>query len=226
VPSRAHIILSMLVALALVLAAAGSGCANSSRATRAAASATDAPSATVAASIRERETPEARRVAQAAMAQVGRTTGYDASYVPIAYPDGDVPIAKGVCSDVVVRAFRGVGVDLQTEVHKDMAAHFSAYPQLWHLSGPDPNIDHRRVPNLRTYFARRGAAVRVTPVGADYWPGEVVTWKVSGRPHTGVVSTTPAPDGTHLLVTHNIGAGAQTEDVLFAFPITGHYRCF
>ena len=225
-PSRTHIVPLTLAAAALVMAAAGSGCANSSHATRATASAAAAPSATVVASIRERETPKARRLAQAAMAQVGRTTGYDASYVSIAYPDGDVPIATGVCSDVVVRAFRGVGVDLQVEVHKDMAAHFSAYPQLWHLGGPDPNIDHRRVPNLQTYLARRGAAVRVTTDGSDYWPGDVVTWTVSGRPHTGVVSTTPAPDGTHFLVTHNIGAGAQIEDVLFAFPITGHYRCF
>jgi uncharacterized protein len=111
-------------------------------------------------------------------------------------------------------------------VHEDMAEHFSVYPRKWALTRPDANIDHRRVPNLQTYFARRGQSRKVTQRGTDYWPGDVVTWSVGGRPHIGIVSRTPAPDGTRFLVTHNIGAGAQTEDVLFAYPITGHYRSF
>lgn len=157
---------------------------------------------------------------------MGRTTGYDPSYVQLEYPRGDVPISTGVCSDVVVRAFRDVGVDLQVRVHEDMAEHFSAYPKKWGLTRPDRNIDHRRVPNLQKYFTRQGDSRKVTRRGADYWPGDVVTWSVEGLPHIGIVARTPTPDGARFLVTHNIGAGAQTEDVLFAYPITGHYRCF
>jgi hypothetical protein len=174
----------------------------------------------------ELETAKARRLAEAAARQVGRTTGYDGAYVQLDYPGGDVPISTGVCSDVVVRAFREVGVDLQVRVHEDMAEHFSAYPRKWDLRRPDANIDHRRVPNLQTYFTRRGHSRKVTRRGTDYWPGDVVTWSVGGLPHIGIVSRTPAPEGTRFLVTHNIGAGAQTEDVLFAYPVTGHYRCF
>jgi uncharacterized protein len=230
VPRHPRIIAVAL--LALVLAAAAAGCdratgatATSVRETEGTSAATSAPTS-VAPKIRERETPKARRLAEAAMAQVGKTVGYDAAYIPLAYPGGDVPMTTGVCSDVVVRAFRGVGIDLQVKVHEDMSKHFSAYPRKWGLTKPDANIDHRRVPNLQTYFARRGASRRVTKDGADYWPGDVVTWSVYGRPHIGIVSTVPAANGRHFLVTHNIGQGAQTEDVLFAFPITKHYRRF
>jgi uncharacterized protein YijF (DUF1287 family) len=195
-----------------------------SRPASAASTATAEPSSALR--IPERESPKARKLAEAAARQVGRTTGYDASYVQLDYPGGDVPVSTGVCSDVVVRAFRDVGVDLQVRVHEDMAEHFSAYPKRWGLTRPDRNIDHRRVPNLQTYFSRRGQSRKVTRRGADYWPGDVVTWSLSGLPHIGIVARTPAPDGTRFLVTHNIGAGTQTEDVLFAYPITGHYRCF
>ena len=183
-------------------------------------------SAAAAPSLPERESARARQVALAAMGQVGKTVSYDPSYVPLSYPGGDVPLATGVCSDVVIRAYRAVGVDLQVEVHKDMLANFSAYPQKWGLSRPDPSIDQRRVPNLQTYFKRHGASRAVTKSGADYWPGDVVVWSVNGLPHSGVVSDQVSPDGTHFMIAHNIGAGAQIEDLLFAYPIAGHYRSF
>jgi hypothetical protein len=167
---------------------------------------------------------KARALAEAAMAQVGKTIEYDPAYVRLAYPGGDVPMDRGVCTDVLVRAFRELGVDLQVELHRDMKANFSSYPRLWGLRRPDSNIDHRRVQNLRTWLTRRGHAVPVTALGLDYWPGDVVTVDVSGLAHIMVVSTTPAGDGSRYLIVHNIGAGAQVEDRLFEFPITGHYR--
>lgn len=176
--------------------------------------------------VEDRATPRARQVAEAAMAQVGETVRYDPAYVEIPYPGGDVPRDRGVCTDVVVRAFREVGVDLQVAVHEDMRSDFSAYPRRWGLTHPDPNIDHRRVPNLQTFFTRKGKSLRVTDRGSDYQPGDVVTWKVNGRPHTGVVSTRRAPDGTRFCIAHNIGSGTRVEDALFRFRITGHYRYF
>lgn len=179
-----------------------------------------------AAPVADTASPTARRVAQAAMSQVGKTVTYNADYVPIGYPGGDVPIDRGACTDVVVRAFRVVGVDLQVRVHEDMSRHFSAYPHKWDLTHPDANIDHRRVPNLQVYFTRAGKSLAVAQSGADYQPGDVVTWSVNTKPHTGVVSTVRSADGSHFLIAHNIGSGVHVEDVLFAFPITGHYRYF
>lgn len=174
----------------------------------------------------DRSTPEARRLAEAAMAQVGVTVAYDAAYVPLAYPNGDVPVETGVCTDVVVRAFRTMGVDLQVAVHEDMRSAFSAYPDRWGLRAPDKNIDHRRVPNLQTYFERQGFALPVTDDPADYQPGDVVTWTIRGRPHTGIVSTQPAPGGGRWCIVHNIGRGTRVEDRLFDFEINGHYRYY
>ena len=149
---------------------------------------------------------------------------YDPAYVKLDYPGGDVPQERGVCTDVVVRAFRALGVDLQVEVHEDMSAHFGAYPRAWGLAGPDSNIDHRRVPNLQTYLRRSGKEVKVGNSSEGYWPGDIVTWDVQGRPHIGIVSTTPAPGGKRYCIVHNIGAGVRIEDRLFEFRITGHYR--
>lgn len=168
--------------------------------------------------------PDAYRLVDAAVAQVGVTTSYDAVYVQLDYPGGDVPLATGVCTDVVVRAFRGVGVDLQQAVHEDMAAHFGEYPQRWGLTAPDPNIDHRRVPNLETYFTRQAMELPVTEVGTDYLPGDIVTWTLGGRPHIGIVSAKPARGDERYTIVHNIGRGARVEDVLFQLEITGHYR--
>ena len=211
--------------LAVALVCTTSGCADAGP-QGAGAGAKAGGGSAVAKPVSEHESATARQVARAAMAQVGVTVGYDASYVPLSYPGGDVPVTTGACSDVVVRAFRAVGVDLQVKLHEDMAKDFSAYPQTWGLKQPNPSIDQRRVPNLATYFTRQGKAVAVTANGGDYWPGDVVTWNDGGHPHCGVISTTLASDGTRFLVTHNRGAGAQTAAVLFAYTITGHYRFF
>jgi uncharacterized protein len=161
-------------------------------------------------------------LARAAESQVGVTVSYDPSYVRLAYPGGDVPRDRGVCADVVVRAFRQIGVDLQVQLHEDVKRHFAEYPRLWGLRRPDPNIDHRRVPNLMTYFKRQGKAL---PVSAPYRPGDVVAWRLSnGLYHIGVISPRRASGNNHNLVVHNIGQGTRTEDVLHAFEIIGHYR--
>jgi hypothetical protein len=167
------------------------------------------------------------RLAAAAADQIGKTTLYDPSYVKLAYPGGDVPMDRGVCSDVVVRALRETGMDLQALIHEDMKAAFDRCPKIWGLTRPDPNIDHRRVPNIATFFRRQGKALPVTREAADYRPGDIVAWKLGGgRPHIGVVSNTPAPGHRRYQMVHNIGAGAQLEDVLFACEITGHFRVY
>jgi hypothetical protein len=163
------------------------------------------------------------RVLEGAYAQVGVTKLYDGGYRKIGYPGGDVPIERGVCTDVIVRAYRHAGVDLQVLVNEDMKRDFSSYPQLWGMSAPDPNIDRRRVPNLATYFARHGKRVDVTSDAADYLPGDIVTWRLwTSVPHIGMVSDRRSK-GRPLMI-HNIGAGAQVEDMLFSYKITGHYR--
>lgn len=161
-------------------------------------------------------------IANAALAQVGVTRIYDPAYVAIRYPGGDVARERGVCADVIVRAFRSVGADLQRNVHEDMRRNFESYPHLWGLRGPDANIDHRRVPNLMRYFERTGHAVGRN---ATFEPGDVVAWRLaSGLYHIGIVSNVRSARGTDFLVVHNIGNGAQNEDVLHAFAIIGHYR--
>lgn len=163
-------------------------------------------------------------LAQAAQRQVGITLHYDGAYRTLSYPGGDVPIDRGVCTDVVVRAYRYFGVDLQKLVHDDMRQAWSAYPRTWGNQRPDPNIDHRRVPNLATFFERKGALLPVTQEAADYRPGDLVTWRLpSGVPHIGIVATERTRDGVPLII-HNIGRGARIEDALFAYTITGHFR--
>ena len=163
---------------------------------------------------------------EATQAQIGKTVTYDPTYTSLAYPGGDVPIERGVCSDVAIRAFRGVGFDLQKEVHEDMKRAFSLYPKQWGLRKPDANIDHRRVLNLMTFFKRRGKSVPVTKNAADYQPGDLVTCIVpKNLPHIMVVSDQVSPlDPSRRLVIHNIGQGAQAEDRLFEFELTGHFR--
>lgn len=160
----------------------------------------------------------------AARRQIGVTTVYDPAYVHLPYPNGDVPQDRGVCTDVVIRALRSQGLDLQRSVHEDMRAHFSEYPQKWGLRGPDRNIDHRRVPNLQTWFARQGWSRTPTRNASDYRAGDLVTWMLPGNlPHIGIVSDRTSLTGTPLIV-HNIGRGTREENILFAHPITGHYR--
>lgn len=163
-------------------------------------------------------------VVAAAKEQIGVTVLYDPSYQRIAYPNGDVPLERGVCTDVVVRAFRRVGIDLQELVHRDMKTAWKAYPSTWGLKRPDPNIDHRRVPNLATFFTRHGRSLPVSSVAGDYAPGDIVTWMLPpGLPHIGVVADVRTAGGVPLVI-HNIGAGTRMEDRLFVYPITGHYR--
>lgn len=164
------------------------------------------------------------RLVADARSQVGVTTGYDPAYRTLVYPGGDVPPETGVCTDVVVRAFRRQGLDLQKEVHEDMRANFRVYPKRWGLDGPDPNIDHRRVPNLQTWFRRQGWALAVTHNPADYRPGDLVSWDLGGGiPHIGIVSDRRTGGGVPLVI-HNIGEGANEEDILFAYKVTGHFR--
>ncbi len=149
---------------------------------------------------------------------------YDPSYFSIDYPNGDVPEGKGVCTDVVIRAYRKLGIDLQKEVHEDMKAHFDLYPKNWGLKNPDRNIDHRRVPNLMTFFERYGTVKPITQNPSDYHPGDIVCWNLGGGiTHIGIVVNRKSPGGRYKIV-HNIGAGQVTEDVLFDSKIIGHYR--
>jgi uncharacterized protein YijF (DUF1287 family) len=168
------------------------------------------------------------KVLSAAHRQVGVTRHYDGSYVRLAYPGGDVPADRGVCTDVVIRALRAAGIDLQQAVHEDMRRDFAAYPRLWGLSRPDRNIDHRRVPNLETWLRRAGHALPVSADATAYRPGDLVSWRLpGGLPHIGIVSDRRAPGGSgRLMVVHNIGAGTRVEDVLLAWPPVGHFRVF
>ena len=159
------------------------------------------------------------------MERLSHSVTYDGRYRAIAYPNGDVPESVGVCTDLVVRVYRAVGVDLQRRVHEDMVDAFAAYPKTWGLEAPDTNIDHRRVPNLQVFFERRGAALPVSDDPEDYEPGDLVTWMLPGRlPHIGIVVVRRSDDGLRPLIVHNIGRGPQLEDALFAYPVTGHYR--
>jgi uncharacterized protein YijF (DUF1287 family) len=167
---------------------------------------------------------EARRLVAAALEQTRFPVTYDGAYRRIPYPGGDVPASIGVCTDVVIRAYRAIGTDLQVQVHEDMRQAFSAYPQIWGLSRPDTNIDHRRVPNLQTFFRRAGASLPLSRDASVYRPGDLVTWMLPGNlPHIGIVTAERTAAGVPLIV-HNIGRGPQLEDVLFAFQMTGHYR--
>jgi len=163
------------------------------------------------------------RIVAAARSQIGLTKEYDPAYVQLKYPGGDVHVRTGVCSDVVVRALRQVGIDLQKEVHEDMLGHFSAYPQRYGLKKPDKNIDHRRVPNLMTYFERHETSLHEKlNIEQSYAPGDIVAWDLGkGVLHVGIVSDGKA--GLTPLIIHNIGNGAAEEDVLFKFKVIGHY---
>ena len=168
------------------------------------------------------------KLSNAALGRLRSKVRYDGSYVKIAYPGGDVPQHIGVCTDVVIRSYRKLGIDLQEQVHRDMSAAFNTYPnpKKWGLSRPDTNIDHRRVYNLRKFFQRRGAGLPITRNPHNYKPGDIVSWMVGpDLPHIGVVVNKRSKvDPNRFMVVHNIARGPQLEDMLFAFPITGHYR--
>ena len=148
---------------------------------------------------------------------------YDSGYTRIPYPNGDVAPGKGVCADVIVRAYRAIGIDLQRLVHEDMTAHFELYPKKWGLKAPDSNIDHRRVPNLRVFLTRHGQSLPVSQDPAAWKPGDLITNQPSG-PHIAIVSDRMAPGTDRPMVIQNIGWGVREDDQLLSYPITGHYR--
>lgn len=171
-------------------------------------------------------TDKALKLIEAARSQIGVTTIYDGSYVSLSYPNGDVPMERGVCTDVIIRAYRkAFNYDLQQTVNEDMKSAFSAYPNIWGMKKTDRNIDHRRVPNLQTFFKRKNATVAKND--SVYLPGDLVTQMLPGNlPHIVILSDKMAASGKHPLVIHNIGGGAREEDRLHEFTITGHYRFF
>lgn len=164
------------------------------------------------------------KLADSARQQIGVTRSYDSTYRSLSYPKGDVPRETGVCSDVIVRALRDQGLDLQKEVHEDMCENFAQYPKKWGLKKPDPNIDHRRVSNLMTYFARKGYEFTISGKSDDYQPGDIVAWDLGhGVTHIGIVSNRVSPKKAPLIL-HNIGDGVQEEDILFRYRMIGSYR--
>ena len=164
------------------------------------------------------------KLALDAKKQIGVTISYDPTYRKLDFPRGDVPQETGVCTDVVVRAYRLQNIDLQQLLNVDMKSNFSAYPKTWGLKSTDKNIDHRRVPNIETYFERHGQSLSMTDE-SSFKAGDIVSWRLpdSNLPHIGIVSNKSASDGTPLII-HNIGRGTQEENILFAYPIHGHYR--
>lgn len=165
-----------------------------------------------------------KQLSVVALEIIDPTIKYTPDYVSIAYPNGDVPAKTGVCTDVIIRAYRKLGIDLQKEVHEDMKNSFEMYPKIWGLSRPDTNIDHRRVPNLETFFRRKGKELTVTQNADDYKTGAIVTWMINDKmPHIGIVTNRLTKDGKRRLIVHNVGGGQVLEDCLFKYRITGHF---
>lgn len=168
-----------------------------------------------------------QKLADAALQLTKDEVTYDPAYVSIKYPNGDVPKNKGVCTDVVIRAYRKLGIDLQKEVHEDMKTNFSVYPNLkkWGLKTTDTNIDHRRVPNLEVFFGRKGQKLKISDNPKEYKTGELVTWMINDKlPHIGIVTNKKSPDGKRPMIVHNVGAGQVLEDCLFDYTIVGHFK--
>lgn len=164
------------------------------------------------------------RLGEAAVDLTFQKVVYDPAYYSIVYPGGDIPEGKGVCTDLIIRAYRKMGVDLQYEVHEDMVSSFDKYPGLWGLKNTDTNIDHRRVPNLMTFFSRKGIVKTITADPDDYLPGDLVTWDLGGGvPHIGIVTGIRSSDNIRYMVAHNIGNGQEISDCLFSYKITGHF---
>lgn len=166
-----------------------------------------------------------KNLSDAALGLTKQKVTYDPSYFSISYPNGDVPKDKGVCTDVVIRAYRKLGIDLQKEVHEDMKENFKEYPKIWGLKKTDKNIDHRRVPNLMTFFKRKKSTKSVTRKASDYKPGDIVSWSLGGGlTHIGIVVNKKSKDKKRFMIVHNIGSGQVLEDCLFNYKIIGHYR--
>lgn len=168
-----------------------------------------------------------QKLSEAAISIIDQSIDYDPAYFSIKYPNGDIPKNKGVCTDVIIRTYRKLGIDLQKEVHEDMLANFSLYPNIkkWGMTKTDTNIDHRRVPNLEVFFERKGEKLSVTQNGKDYKTGEIVTWMINNKlPHIGIITSNKSKDGQRNLIVHNVGGGQVLEDCLFEYKIVGHYR--
>ncbi|MDR1615229.1 MAG: DUF1287 domain-containing protein [Campylobacteraceae bacterium] len=166
----------------------------------------------------------AKKLSNAALTLTEDSVSYNAAYFKIPYPDGDIPAEFGVCTDVVIRAYRKTGIDLQKEVHEDMAANFDKYPKNWGAKSTDKNIDHRRVPNLMKFFERHGKVKPITDNAKDYDAGDIVAWRLeNGAMHIGIVSDKKSPDESRYMIVHNIGFGQVVEDCLFCYKIIGHY---
>ncbi len=165
------------------------------------------------------------KLSNAALSIIDNEVVYTPSYVSIKYPNGDVPLKTGVCTDVIIRSYRKLNIDLQKEVHQDMKANFKLYPKIWGLKKPDTNIDHRRVPNLEVFFTRKGKKLAVSENANDYKTGEIVTWMIGKKlPHVGIVTNKKSLDGKRLMLVHNVGEGQVLEDCLFSYTIVGHYK--
>lgn len=165
-----------------------------------------------------------QKLSEAAIMLTKDRVVYDPSYFSLEYPNGDVPEGKGVCTDVVIRAYRKLNIDLQKDVHEDMLAHFELYPTIWGLSRTDKNIDHRRVPNLMKFFERHGSIKTISQKSPDYVPGDIVCWNLGGATtHIGIVVNQKSEDNQRYLISHNIGNGQELSDCLFSYKIIGHY---
>jgi hypothetical protein len=171
--------------------------------------------------------PYGTKLSEAAIALTKIHVTYDPNYYRIEYPNGDLPPNRGVCTDVVIRAYRALGVDLQKEVHEDMNKNFELYPKNWGLLKPDRNIDHRRVPNLMVFFTRFGESLPISNNPSNFLPGDIVTWNLGGGlTHIGIVINQKSRDNKRYLIVHNIGNGQEISDCLFSYQITGHYRYY
>jgi uncharacterized protein YijF (DUF1287 family) len=169
----------------------------------------------------------AEKLSNAAIQIIDKDVVYTPDYVKLKYPNGDVPAKTGVCTDVIIRAYRKLNIDLQKEVHEDMVANFTKYPNLkkWGLKTTDKNIDHRRVPNLEVFFGRKGKTLSITQNANDYKTGEIVTWMINDKlPHIGIITHLKSKDGKRNLIVHNVGNGQVLEDCLFSYTIVGHFQ--
>ena len=165
------------------------------------------------------------KISDAAISIIDDSIEYDPTYFSIKYPNGDVPKNKGVCTDVVIRTYRKLNIDLQKEVHEDMKANFTKYPKIWKLKKTDTNIDHRRVPNLEVFFERKGTKLTISKTASDYKTGEIVTWMIGNKlPHIGIVTNKKSSDGKQPLLVHNVGGGQVLDDCLFSYTIVGHFK--